>query len=307
MDFTAKDFAGLFGVAESALPAACRELAQASDFHYEVPSGAAHEKIVLGILQHLDSDKPTQVGAQRADIWEACWSDNLQKFVEGGYDPSKLVPDFMRPGQAIRLQRRYVVPRNPRFELDFFRVCRAFLFDRFFKDVRKVFEFGCGSGFNLIALAEQLPGKELYGLDWSKSSYEMVDLFREKLRINIKGMHFDFFNPDRRLALGADAGVFTMCALEQVGPRHGEFLEFLLEKKPAICVNMEPTLELYDTANLADYLAARYHRKRGYLDGYLTKLRELDAKGRIKILDTRRFDFGSTYHECYSFTAWKPL
>src|SRR5260221_122566 len=135
----------------------------------------------------------------------------------------------------------------------------------------------------------------------------MVDLFREKLGINIKGLPFDFFNPDRSLKLGADAGVLTMCALEQVGPRHGEFLDFLLEKKPAICVNMEPTLELYDQANLADYLAARYHRKRGYLEGYLTKLRELESKGRIKILDTRRFEFGSTYHECYSYTTWNPL
>ncbi len=307
MDFTTADFAALFGIAEKALPPACRNLVQSSDFRYDLPSEAERDRIVVGILQHLDSDKPTQVGPQRADIWEACWSDNLQKFVEGGYDPQKLVPDFMRPSQAIRLQRRYIVPRSPRFEYDFFRVCRAFLFERYFRDVRKVLEFGCGSGFNLIALAEQLPGKELYGLDWSKSSYEMVDLFREKLGINIKGLPFDFFNPDRSLKLGADAGVLTMCALEQVGPRHGEFLDFLLEKKPAICVNMEPTLELYDQANLADYLAARYHRKRGYLEGYLTKLRELESKGRIKILDTRRFEFGSTYHECYSYTAWKPL
>src|SRR5260221_637322 len=208
MDFTTADFAALFGIAEKALPPACRNLVQSSDFRYDLPSEAERDRIVVGILQHLDSDKPTQVGPQRADIWEACWSDNLQKFVEGGYDTQKLVPDFMRPSQAIRLQRRYIVPRSPRFEYDFFRVCRAFLFERYFRDVRKVLEFGCGSGFNLIALAEQLPGKELYGLDWSKSSYEMVDLFREKLGINIKGMHFDFFNPDRRLALGADAGVF---------------------------------------------------------------------------------------------------
>ena len=98
-----------------------------------------------------------------------------------------------------------------------------------------------------------------------------------------------------------------MCALEQVGPRHDRFVEFLLQKKPGICVNMEPLLELYDETNLVDYLAARYHRKRGYLEGFLTALRTLADKGHIEILDVRRFFFGSLYHEGYSYVAWRPL
>jgi SAM-dependent methyltransferase len=308
MEFTLRDFAGLFGVEERSLPKPCRELAQRADFRYELPSPAVREEIVRGVMEHLDSEKPTKVGTpQRADVWELCWSENLQKFVEGGYDPEKLVPDFIRPEQPIRLRRDYVMPRNPRFELDFFKVCRAYLFERFFRDVRSVYEFGCGSGFNLIALAQQLPGKKLFGLDWSKSSYEMVNLFREKLGIDITGRHFDFFKPDRGVELGPEAGVFTMCALEQVGPRHDEFLGYLLEKRPGICVNMEPLVELYDLDNPVDRLAVRYHRKRGYLEGFVTKLRDLESSGRIDILDTRRFDFGSMYHECYSFVAWRPL
>jgi hypothetical protein len=307
MKVSAGDFAQALGIAERELPAACRKIAEACDFDYDVQAGEAHERIVRGVVAHLESDKPTQVGEQRAGIWEACWSDNKEKFVAAGFDPQKLVPDFMKPGQPIRLKRRYVVPRNPSFELDFFRVCRAFLFERWFRDVRQVMEFGCGSGFNLIALAEQFPDKALVGLDWAKSSYEMVDLFRDKLGIKVRGRHFDFFHPDRSLALGADTGVFTMCALEQIGARHGEFLEYLLEKKPAIVVNMEPTLELYDANDPVDQLAIRFHRKRGYLQGWLTRLRELEKAGKVQIHATRRFDFGSIYHECYSYTAWRPL
>jgi SAM-dependent methyltransferase len=308
MEFTLQDFARLFGLDERSLPKSCRELIERADFRYELPSPAARDEIVSRVREHIDSDRPTKVGnPQRADIWELCWSENLQKFVEGGYDPEKLVPDFIRPDQPIRLRREYVLPRNPRFELDFFKVCRAYLFDRFFRDVRSVYEFGCGSGFNLIALAQQLPGKRLCGLDWSKSSYEMVNLFREKLGIDISGRHFDFFNPDRSLDLGADAGVLTMCALEQVGPRHEEFLSYLLEKRPAICVNMEPLVELYDSDNPVDRLAVRYHRKRGYLEGFVTKLRDLESSRRVEILDIRRFDFGSMFHECYSFVAWRAL
>ena len=191
---TASDFAALFGLPK--LPSLCEQLAGKHDFRYDVPTGSARDRIVLQVMQHVDSDKPTQVGEHRAGIWESCWSDNLQKFIDGGHDPDKLVPDFIKPGQPIRLKQDYVIPVSPRFELDFFQVCRAFLFDRFFRDAQSVYEFGCGSGFNLLALARQLPGKKLCGLDWSRSSNEMLDLMGEKLGLEITGRNFDFFKPD---------------------------------------------------------------------------------------------------------------
>ena len=307
MNLSSADFATLFGVAEAVLPTACREFAEAADFHYEVPQGAERDRIILGVLRHLDSDKPTRVGPERAGVWESCWSDSLQKFTESGFDPARLVPDFIKPNQPIRLNRDYAIPRNPRFELDFLQVCRSWLFAKFLGDAPSVYEFGCGSGFNLIALAKQIPGKKLYGLDWSKSSYETVSLFRDKLGLDITGRHFDFFEPDRHLQMIRDAGVLTMCALEQVGPRHDRFVQYLLEQRPAICVNMEPLAELYDDNDLVDHLALRFHRKRGYLDGFLTLLRKFEAQKKIEILETRRFNFGSIYHEGYSYVAWRPL
>ncbi len=307
MEFTATDFARLFGITESDLPAACKHFATAADFHYVVPQGPARDRIVLGVIKHLESGKPTKVGPERAGIWESCWAENLQKFTESGFDPERLVPNFIKPEQPIRLNRNYVMPRNPRFELDFLQVCRAYLFERFLKDAPSVYEFGCGSGFNLIALAKQIPGKKLCGLDWSKSSYEMVGMFREKLGLNITGRHFDFFKPDPALKLDQSAAVFTMCALEQVGPRHDKFVQYLLGQRPAICVNMEPLAELYDESDLVDYLALSFHRKRGYLDGLLTQLRQLETQEKIQILETRRFNFGSIYHEGYSYVAWRPI
>jgi hypothetical protein len=305
MQFTAGDFAALFGVRE--LPRACAQLAAGRDFSYEVPTGAARERIVRQVREHIDSDKPTRVGQHRADIWESCWQENLDQFVRAGFDAEKLVPDFFKPDQPMRLRQDYVLPRNPRFELEFFEVCRAFLFERFFAEVDAVHEFGCGSGFNLLALAKQLPGKKLCGLDWSRSSNEMLNVMGRKLGLDIVGRHFDFFAPDTGLTLPRSSGVLTMAALEQVGARHGPFVEYLLGANPRICVNMEPLAELYDSAQLADDLALRYHRKRGYLDGFLTVLRELEAKRRIEILDMRRFFFGSLYHEAYSYVAWRPL
>lgn len=307
MQLNAGYFARVFGIAEAALPAACIQAIAAADLRYERPSGRARDDIILKVLSHIESGKPTAVGEHRAGIWEACWSDNLQRFVDAGLKPESLVPSFVTPGLAVRLDQDYALPASPRYEIAVLEVCRAYLFERFFREVEAVYEFGCGSGFNLVALSQQLPGKKLYGLDWSKSARETVDLIRTSLGIDVTGRHFDFFNPDRSLALGARAGVLTMCALEQVGPRYGAFVDYLLEKKPAVCVHMEPLVELYDQANLIDHLALLYHRRRGYLEGFLPALRELESRRRIEILDARRFYVGSLYHEGYSLVAWRPL
>lgn len=304
MQFTAGDFAALFGLRE--LPKACAALAAGRDYAYEAPTGAARDRIIRRVLAEVDSDKATRVGEHRAAIWESCWHDNLDKFVQAGYDAGKLVPDFFKPDQPMRLKQDYIVPRNPRFELEFFEVCRAFLFERFFAEVDAVYEFGCGSGFNLLALARQMPGKKLVGLDWSRSSNEMLNVMGQKSGFAISGRHFDFFAPDAQVKLGPAAGVLTMAALEQVGPRHGAFLDYLLQGAPRVVVNMEPLAELYDDGQLVDHLALRYHRKRGYLEGFLTTLRDLEGKRRIEILDVRRFFFGSLYHEAYSYVAWRP-
>lgn len=307
MNYTIDDFAALFAVARNEIPAACAEVISASDFGYDFPDKDARDRIILQVLRHIDSDKATLVGEHRADIWESCWADSLDRFVNAGHDADKLLPDFIKAGNPIRLNRDYVIPRTPRYEVAFLRVCRAFLFDRYFAQAKSVYEFGCGSGYNLVALSQQLPGRKLYGLDWSKSANRTVSLLRESQGIDITGLHFDFFRPDASLELDPASATLTMCALEQVGPRFDRFLGYLLDKKPQICVNMEPLLELYDETNLIDHLAARYHRKRGYLEGFLTALRALADKGRIEILDVRRFYFGSLYHEGYSYVAWRPI
>lgn len=306
MRLTVTDFCELLGITEPDFPGACRTLLDNHDFEFDVPDARTRDQIILGVLRHLDSDKPTKVGEHRADIWESCWADNLRRFAGAAHDPNKLVPEFIGTGKPVRLRQNYVLPRKAEFEADFLKVCRAYLFDTFFREAGSVYEFGCGSGFNLVALSEQLPGKSLYGLDWSKSSNDTVNLLRTTLGIDITGRRFDFFNPDTTLRLEPGSGVLTMCALEQVGARHERFLQYLISQRPRICVHMEPLVDLYDESDLIDYLAIRYHRKRGYLEDFIPRLRQLAAAGVIEIIDIRRMRFGSLYHEGYSYVAWKP-
>ena len=94
--------------------------------------------------------------------------------------------------------------------------------------------------------------------------------------------------------------------IEQLASNFEAFLQFLLKHSPALCVHVEPTIELYDENNLVDYLAMKFHRKRGYTENYLTRLRELEAKNKIGILKVKRPFFGSLYMEGYSYMVWRP-
>jgi hypothetical protein len=59
-------------------------------------------------------------------------------------------------------------------------------------------------------------------------------------------------------------------------------------------------IELYED-NLLDYLAVQYHRKRGYLEGYLGAVIDSGAE----IIELKRNNFGSLYHDAYSVLVWK--
>jgi hypothetical protein len=125
-------------------------------------------------------------------------------------------------------------------------------------------------------------------------------------QINLTGRSFDIFHPDDNLQLGPKDAALTICALEQVGARYEEFLQFLLRKRPRVCVHMEPLVDLYDPDDLVDHLAIRFHTFRSYLSGFLPRLRMLEAEKRLEILSVQRMHFGSLYHEGYSYVVWRP-
>jgi len=111
--------------------------------------------------------------------------------------------------------------------------------------------------------------------------------------------------PDENFKIKENSVVFTIGAIEQLASKVELFLQFLLNSSPGLCLHVEPTIELYDQNNLIDYLAVRFHRKRGYTENFLTRLKELEAKGKIEILKVKRLFFGSLYMEGYSCIIWK--
>lgn len=299
------DFARHFGIPEGDMPAACRELILGRDFRYRVMTGTERDAAILRVLKTLKADLEVS-GPGRQPRWEAGWGENLKEFIASNYDPSMLVPKFVRQKEIIRLDGEFVLPESETFETDYVCVLRAWIFSRFFQGVGALYEFGVGSGHNLVEAAKYLPAAKLVGLDWAQVSKQILDELRLRCGINVEGHVFDLNKPDSSLQFESGAGVLTIGTLEQIGRNFGPFIDFLLERKPKVCVHVETLYEVYDQDNLVDWLAAAYLEKRNYLRGFLARMRELEAERRVRIIDLRR-TFGSFYHDGYTYLVWEPL
>jgi hypothetical protein len=304
MKLTISDFEELLGP-KGPLPEVCIRTIEKCDFSYKRLTPVKRDKAIIRVLNALKSDLE-KAGAHRLKRWEDGWSENLNEFISSGYNASALIPKFVRKNELIRLRGEYIQPIDPNFETNFVIVLRNYLFSNYFSDVPAVYEFGCGTGHNLLACAELFPDKRLYGFDWTEASTRIIDLLKEKKGLKISGGRFDLFSPDRNLKLENRAGVFTIGTLEQSGVQYTPFLDWLLDQPFSICINIETLYETYDRNQLFDYLAANYLEKRNYLRGFLEKLQILEREKRIEILQVQR-TFGSFYHDGYSYIAWKKV
>ncbi len=293
-----------FGVATQDLPPALGQLLDEGDFRYRNIEGAERDRLILRILQELE--RPLEVaGKHRHARWEAGWAENLQAFRESNYDLSALVPRFVRKGEPVRMLGDYIQPLSSEFDIDYIRLIVTWLYHRHFASASEIHEFGCGTAQNLIPAAKLYPGRPLFGYDWAKASREIIEEMAQHHKFNIQGRVLDMFAPDPDVRLAKGAGVITIGSLEQLGTDFNAFLDFLLAQNPSVVANVDCFNEMYLPDHLPDALAYRYDRKRGYLFGWITRLQELQAAGRIEILDMKR-TYGNLFHDGHSYVVWRP-
>lgn len=264
-----------------------------------------HNAAVLQVLLELDRDQFARSGPQRQNVWEMAWEERLEAFARSG-DLSQLTPVYFSANSLIRLRGRFIQPARASFQQEFSALYREGLFRKYFQAVEHVFEFGAGSGYNLIQLHQLFPHLSLHGLDWSEAAVQLIENLGRAGR-PLSGRRFDFFAPDPSLELPPGSTVLTMCALEQIGSSFEPFLAFLMSRRPALVVHMEPLLELYRGDDLLDYLGQRYHLQRNYLQGYLPEIQQLAKQGRVEILHIQKVPFGNHYHDGYSTLVWRPI
>jgi len=306
LTMTLEDFAYSFGTTIDDIPEESRVLINSKDFNYEIIEGSEKDKIILNIINRIESDQQIVGATERKDVWQKGWDENLQEFIVSDYDPEALIPKFIRPGQPMRFNREFILSSNHMLELDFFRVFRIWLFKKYLNNIDSVYEFGCGTGFNLVELARLYPDKKLFGLDFVPASRDLVNKLGKSYNLNLTGDLFDMINPNEEIHLYSNSAVMTFGSIEQLAGKFEYFLQYILKQAPAICINMEPTIELYDENHLLDYLAIKFHKKRGYTIGYLPRLQQLEEEGKIEILKVKRLFFGSMFMEGFTYMVWRP-
>lgn len=304
-NLTSKSFAKIFGTDQKSLSPHTNKAIKKANFKYQIVDGKDYEDAILQTIKILDSKTLKVSGPHRKDDWEKGWRENLQEFNQGKQNLNLLIPKFVK-NLPVRFQGNLINPESSSFETDFVTVIRYYLFSKYYKKINSLYEFGAGTGLNLVAASEVFPHMKLIGLDWANSSVEIINALKRRQKINITGRRFDLFNPDSNFRLEKNSAILTIGTLEQLGEDFKPFINYLLKNKPKVCIHMETLYELYDESNLLDYLAIKYLEQRRYLKGFFSFLKTLEAKKRVEILEARR-TFGSFYHEGYTYIVWRPL
>lgn len=298
-------------VLQSSLSSDLRKECESANLVYEEISDKDRDEYLLDVISllfknniHRDS-KPA--GVHRLQEWEKGWNENLDA-LKNGKDVKNLVPRYHGKHKLIHWRQRMIRPITSYFDYKIHCILVDWAVQTFLNDVENIYEFGCGPGYHLLRIRQYYPDVKLVGLDWTKTSQEIIEqIIANGIGENIEGLNFDFYKPDYSMHISQKTGFLTVAALEQVGENFEEFLQFILTKKPKICVHLEPIDELLDQDNLIDQLSIMYFRKRNYLKGFLPRLRELEKEGRIQIINAQRTYTGSYFIEGHSLIVWQPL
>jgi len=257
--------------------------------------GAERDAVLWQIIERVREAKPHADPA----AWERCWADAAARFKE---NPSaeELVPEFIRAGGITRLNGSLMAGDS---ELEYVRECHRSI-GRRFVNLPVIYEFGCGTGFNLVSLSQVEPQKSFCGFDLSKAAVALVREAGRVLNLPIGADRFDMREPRKHdIEIPPDTGVFTFGAMEQVGdPR--PFIDWLIEKRAAMVYHIEPVPELLDESNLLDWLSLQFHKRRGYTTGMLPYLQD---HRHCELVSVQRSHFGSMMLESYARIVWRPL
>lgn len=251
--------------------------------------GTERDALLLEILKRLQEAGPHADSA----AWDRNWEQHLAEF-RANPCAEALTPKFIRPDQTVRMGGTFWRGVS---EADYAASVQEWI-GKELSTCENIHEFGCGSGFNLVALALMMPEKAYVGVDRSAVAAQIVREAAAALDLPILSGEFDMLEPRGTLPLGA--GVFTFGAMEQLG-RFQTFIEWLITQKPAKVVHVEPIPELLDENNLLDWLSIQFHKKRGYTVGLLPYL-----QARCDVLSVERSHFGSLMLESYARITWRP-
>lgn len=268
-----------------------------------------HDAAVTKCLKFLAADV-LESGEAYLEKWERGWGENLAEFeslVLGENAFRAIAPKFVRKGSPVKLRGRWVIPNHPNLESDWVSRLRELLAGSYFSKIDALYEFGSGTGHNLVHFSSLLTGIKLFGYDWSLNSVNLQNAVAEKASIPLVAQRLDLFHPEG-FEMPSDpsaSALLTVGTIEQLGTNYAPALSQISESGFGVVVHVETTYELYNPESLVDFLSIKYLEKRNWSRGFFAPLDELRKEGKIKILEQAR-TFGSFHHEGCTMTVWAP-
>jgi hypothetical protein len=276
-------------------------------FVFEDITQDERDTVIKKAVEFLLSDFVVYAGEHRHEQWEKGWGQNLDELVEKN-QVEAISPHYFGKYDILRINQKFIRPISKNFEKYSLSVILDWLADKYMREAGAIYEFGCGTGHHLLNIRKINPEANICGLDWATSSQKIIEKLAVDLPdIKLFAKQFDFFDPDKDFKLENDSIVYTVAALEQTGDRFGNFIDYLLENKPKLCVHIEPIGEMLDSNNLLDFLSIEYFKKRKYLNGFVDYLHKLEKENKIKIIKEQRSYIGSLYIDGYSVVVWSPI
>ena len=303
MRLTFRDFEELWGVSLGAV--AINEIAQ-FEYEYEPLNISEEQALIAEIGEEILQNKFVKAGQSREAAWEKGWDENFQAYLKSN-DLDDLIPKYFGKSTINRLGQHFIRAISKNFDLNMLRAIEARVFSEYLIKYQNIYEFGCGTGHNLLFLRKMSPDSSLVGLDWANSSQNTLSLLSRTLMDGkISGKKFDYFSPDFDFKLEPSSAVFTIASLEQIGDRHGLFIEYLMDSRPEIVVHVEPFRDLLDEQNPVDLTSIEYMKQRNYIDGYCNAIFGLQRKNKAQVHSFERTFIGSKYVDGYTILVWSP-
>lgn len=283
------------------------------EIDFKVLSKDETSEIFFKTSKIVDSGELRVSGPDRIPDWESGWNEVLLEF-EKNPTIQSLIPQYFGKHKYARLNSKFIGTNESETELNFLRIVETLVINEVmgleYKNnlkIKNIYEFGCGTGHNLVYLATLFPELNYFGLDWSTKSQQLLQSIKNSgLLTNLECANFDFYNPDNNYQIGPRSIVITVATLEQMGSSHDRFVDYLLDQKPSYVIHIEPEQDFLDPENVVDQLSMRYSKNRGYLQGLLTSLMELQSKNELNILKAYRTGLGSYLLDGYSVIIWEP-
>lgn len=284
----------------------CKNLIELFDLTYTELPKEERDGVIVNILKTVVDDNLEYVGKHRLEKWEKGWYENLE-LLKQEKNVNSLIPKYFNKYNVARWKGDFIKCQTEYFDYKLHIILvDAFLHHYVGNNYENLYEFGCGPAYHLLRFGEYNKNINLIGLDWTKSSQNIIKQINEfGINTKIKGYNFNYFNPNYSINIEKNSAIFTCASLEQINEDYKDFINYLIDKKPDLCIHFEPETDLLNKNNLVDKLSIMYSSKRKYLKNFLSYLKSLESQGKVEVILAKRIFGGSYFIEGYQPIVWK--